>query len=182
LNRRVVKKVDFPTYDRSGNIVKNEVITSVIIYAPWTDDEVESLNQYQRSGVMHPFTCGRSHSSLIATNDGWICPNCEYTQDWCHEFMCYPDWKMENKMKKCDRVVEGYDYDRIVDDCNDCVIIKTKDDKKRWYVELDKKELFLHTEHDDDCFSIDIEATDLLIKAVTQLKEEYENNQDCNAT
>ncbi|WP_125939773.1 hypothetical protein [Mycolicibacterium grossiae] len=25
---------------------------------PWTDDEVANINDYQRSGEMHPLTCG----------------------------------------------------------------------------------------------------------------------------
>lgn len=24
---------------------------------------------------------------LVATMDGWICPTCDYTQDWAHELM-----------------------------------------------------------------------------------------------
>lgn len=24
---------------------------------------------------------------LVATINGWICPTCDYTQDWAHEFM-----------------------------------------------------------------------------------------------
>ena len=56
--------------------------------APWTDEEVEALNRYQRSGRFHPFTCGSSdrfdeahrkvqakrggdYGELVATRDGW---------------------------------------------------------------------------------------------------------------
>ena len=64
----------------------------------WTDDQVESLNEYQASGVMHPFTCERKSHDLVATNDGWYCPECEkegfsYTQNWCHEWMVNWKWK-----------------------------------------------------------------------------------------
>lgn len=46
---------------------------------------------------MHPFTCGSGNRTdsnhldgqgkLVATESGWICPFCEYTQDWAHSFM-----------------------------------------------------------------------------------------------
>lgn len=60
------------------------------IRAPFTPEGVERLNSFQRSGFIHPFTCPMDHSQsrdLIATADGWICPGCDYTQDWCHAFM-----------------------------------------------------------------------------------------------
>ena len=50
--------------------------------------------------VMHPFTCGNDlcrgvsgqHASLIASEDGWHCPACDYTQNWAHGFMaCWKD-------------------------------------------------------------------------------------------
>lgn len=71
--------------------------------APFTPAEVTSLNQFQSSGVMHEFTCGSgeriapSHDAqggaLIATLNGWICPYCDYTQDWCHEWMADGSWR-----------------------------------------------------------------------------------------
>lgn len=65
-----------------------------IITAPFTPEQVETLNLFQRSGVWHPFTCGGNiHTGgspeLIATKAGWRCPqeDCDYTQDWAHTFM-----------------------------------------------------------------------------------------------
>ena len=63
---------------------------STIVTAPWRPDEVEALNKYQKSGVMHEFTCKEhSHEVLIATIDGWICPHqfCYYAQDWAWDWM-----------------------------------------------------------------------------------------------
>lgn len=62
------------------------------IHAPFSDDQVEQLARYQRSGRMHPFTCGGQHPGghviLTATAAGWVCPeSCGYTQDWAHAFM-----------------------------------------------------------------------------------------------
>lgn len=65
-----------------------------VIRAPFTAEEVEALNAWQQR---HPFTCGRcrdasawpltSQHELVATKDGWVCPTCDYTQDWAHDFM-----------------------------------------------------------------------------------------------
>jgi hypothetical protein len=59
------------------------------ISAPWTDEQVTNLNAYQQGDVWHPFTCGNDsrHRDLVATRDGWICPDCDYTQNWAHGFM-----------------------------------------------------------------------------------------------
>lgn len=77
-------------------------MTLTRISAPFTQDAVQALNEYQTDTAnarpMHPFTCGNrgdgNHGSeggdkgiLIATFDGWVCPYCDYTQDWAHGFM-----------------------------------------------------------------------------------------------
>lgn len=72
-----------------------------IVKVPWTEDQVRSLNEFQKSGKFHPFTCGMWEMTrkeptprdcgylLKATPGGWVCgrENCPYTQDWAHEFM-----------------------------------------------------------------------------------------------
>lgn len=60
------------------------------IEPPWTAEQVEALNRFQKAGFMHPFTCPDSHDGdrdLTATPDGWICLKCGYTQKWAHAFM-----------------------------------------------------------------------------------------------
>jgi hypothetical protein len=72
------------------------------IRAPFTAVQVQGLNEYQTGTdfghKMPPFTCGNrgdgQHGEeggdkgvLIATEQGWVCPCCEYTQDWAHSFM-----------------------------------------------------------------------------------------------
>lgn len=65
------------------------------IVAPWTRKQVAALNEFQQSGLMHPFTCGQRdehpHNAglLVATRAGWRCPayGCRYEQDWAHAFM-----------------------------------------------------------------------------------------------
>jgi hypothetical protein len=76
------------------------------IKAPWTPDQVEALNAFQHSQKVHPFTCGNDRGDaahrayaeahgedmgqLVAHEDGWHCPVCDYRQDWAHEFMFQP--------------------------------------------------------------------------------------------
>lgn len=57
-----------------------------MIKAPWTDEQVATLNYYQESGVFHPYTCGgeKCRADLVATVNGWTCPQCDYTQDWAY--------------------------------------------------------------------------------------------------
>lgn len=63
---------------------------------------IDMLNLRQKDNRYHPYTCGTEdcgkwvtcknlagedhevffRSELIATENGWICPNCDYTQDW----------------------------------------------------------------------------------------------------
>jgi hypothetical protein len=61
------------------------------ITAPWTPDQVDGLNRFQRAGFVHPFTCPDTHNgadrTLVATRAGWICPHCDYTQNWMHAAM-----------------------------------------------------------------------------------------------
>jgi hypothetical protein len=73
-----------------------------IAFAPWTTEQVASLNAYQAAGVFHPFTCGISacraedhlkRQPLIAFTDGWHCLRCEYTQDWAHVWMADGSWR-----------------------------------------------------------------------------------------
>lgn len=66
------------------------------ISTPWTEDQVASLNAFQRSGLFHPFTCNAEHDrrqTLVAEADGWHCPDpdCSYTQPWAHSFMADPE-------------------------------------------------------------------------------------------
>ena len=65
------------------------------IEAPFTPEQVASLNAFQLAGVMHPFTCGAEDCHgirLIAARDGWHCASqiCDYRQGWAHAFMA--DW------------------------------------------------------------------------------------------
>lgn len=58
------------------------------ITAPWSPAQVDALNKLQRRGNFHGYTCAESHTpfdrTLVATKGGWICPHCDYRQDWAH--------------------------------------------------------------------------------------------------
>jgi hypothetical protein len=65
-----------------------------MLKAPWTKEQIEKLNKWQQSGMVHPYTCGGKKDGkdcrevLAATENGWICPaNCGYTQNWAHDMM-----------------------------------------------------------------------------------------------
>jgi hypothetical protein len=80
------------------------------IIAPWTVEQVDTLNAFQVGGFMHPFTCGRrdkhrGHPSvLLATPAGWVCTqiDCTFTQDWAHDFMADRAWVLEQTAKLSD--------------------------------------------------------------------------------
>jgi hypothetical protein len=62
------------------------------IYAPWTDEQVRNINAWQKSGKIHPFTCGVCRADLVATTQGWKCNtrNCNYAQTWALGLMGTP--------------------------------------------------------------------------------------------
>ena len=70
-----------------------------------TDEQIRSFNEYQRIQPFHPFTCGSGRRTdeyhldgegiLVATENGLVCPYCDYRQDWCHPFMVDNSWKVK---------------------------------------------------------------------------------------
>lgn len=82
-----------------------------MVFAPFAPDQVASMNAYQVSGVMHPFTCSGGHAphgadagdaghrvGLVASASGWDCPaaGCTYRQDWAHAFMVDFGWRSDD--------------------------------------------------------------------------------------
>lgn len=60
------------------------------IAAPFTQEQADALNRFQKRSDFHPFTCPTAHEErrdLVATTEGWVCPNCDYKQGWAHQFM-----------------------------------------------------------------------------------------------
>jgi hypothetical protein len=56
-------------------------------FAPWTLEEIGILAERQLEAPLHPYTCGNNsrHQVLVPTKHGWICIDCDYTQDWAFE-------------------------------------------------------------------------------------------------
>lgn len=61
--------------------------------APWTPVQVARLNEFQHDDEFHAFTCRNRDPEtpdrgegdfgiLVATTQGWVCRDCDYTQDW----------------------------------------------------------------------------------------------------
>lgn len=75
-----------------GN-VDDAYVPPPLVAAPWSDDQVASLNAFQRAPNWHEFTCPRCRTALVATlaHTGWRCPIDDYTQNWALEFMT--NWK-----------------------------------------------------------------------------------------
>ena len=77
--------------------------------APFSPEQVASLNAFQSSDHTHPFTCagdrgdaahrayqaehGGDGGQLVATETGWICPVCGSRQDWALLWMS--DWSWQ---------------------------------------------------------------------------------------
>ena len=83
------------------------------IETPFTPEQVEALKQFQDMKMFHPFTCCTHNTTtckrhlanedrmngkevpytdenegvLIPTENGWVCPCGDYTQNWAHDFM-----------------------------------------------------------------------------------------------
>ena len=71
------------------------------VNAPWTDDQVASLNGWQACGYVHPFTGERGPNGeetlLIATSAGWVeREGGPVVQTWAHNFMADWSWKAMN--------------------------------------------------------------------------------------
>lgn len=60
------------------------------VQTPWTDEQVQNLKSLQESSLVHPYTCSSAthfeEQKLTPTNNGWVCDNCENTQNWAHDF------------------------------------------------------------------------------------------------
>lgn len=82
---------------RSRHLGRNSIL------APFTVAQVVNLDAYQQSWRFHPFTCPNRGDGKHGTNavdlgalvpttsvHGWICPYCDYTQNWAHAFMAEP--------------------------------------------------------------------------------------------
>lgn len=68
-----------------------------MISAPFTGEQVQSMNGFQTRSMMHPMTCRADDcrvtygaGPMTATTLGWMCRHCDYRQDWT--FIFTADW------------------------------------------------------------------------------------------
>lgn len=86
-----------------------------IARAPFTDDQVASLNAHQESEYVHPYTCGAGFCHdrdvigegfpLAADREGLHCIGgfgCDYRQDWVHA------WSADWSWRKMERQEQGH--------------------------------------------------------------------------
>jgi|WetSurSiteA1Bulk_404760.scaffolds.fasta_scaffold182682_2 hypothetical protein len=81
------------------------------LIAPWTDEQVELINLFQKSGKGHPYTCGggggpHSGVDLIATNEGWVCPECGRVVQLDVMKMCLTIWRLRTGIDFLDKQFE----------------------------------------------------------------------------
>ena len=102
------------------------------IEAPFANQTVTALNQSQvgvgKGMIIHPFTCanrgdgnhgneGGDTGVLIATEAGWVCPHCDYVQNWAFSAMAtergnsLPNWLQKRQAEAQPTIVR----DRLMD-------------------------------------------------------------------
>jgi len=60
--------------------------------APWTVEQVASLNGYQQSSTFFPFVCTNLHPAK-ATLDGLECERCDWHLGWAYDWTLNWEWK-----------------------------------------------------------------------------------------
>jgi hypothetical protein len=58
--------------------------------APFTDDQVASMNAFQDLRLSLLCDNDKSHEPLVATSGGWQCVDCDYTSNYAAERVT--DW------------------------------------------------------------------------------------------
>jgi|GEM_PF-1324980 len=82
--------------------------------APWTDAQIDCLQVRQNNSAYHPYTCGNdsSHDNLVPTKMGWLCPDCNYKQDWYLATPCgsFAELPVASKRKRVEFIFAWYDF------------------------------------------------------------------------
>ena len=71
-----------------------------MIEAPWTAEQVDTINRWQQTDHFHGLTCPNHHKAsrlLVANTDGLSCPGCFYKQNWVPDFLMAepPPWPFD---------------------------------------------------------------------------------------
>lgn len=82
------------------------------LIAPWTTDQVESLNAYQKDvPAGNRYLCefkSSSHKPLLATGAFWECPDCHYRGYWAYSIAL--DWSWRKRINVSTKPVYGWRY------------------------------------------------------------------------
>jgi len=95
----------------------------IAVNAPWTDDQVASLNAFQNDERNHPFTGRRktdgSNTLLIATPSGWIEEKGgPVVQAWAHDWMANWEWQTPGKVRTPGRWTGATSLDGVLLPCD----------------------------------------------------------------
>ena len=61
----------------------------------FSEEQVQSLREYQDSGVLPPYICTRHGEGLKLrpTEDGLVCDVCHFRQEWAHKQTVDGEWR-----------------------------------------------------------------------------------------
>lgn len=86
----------FVCFECDQNGIQKAILESDIVnksFAPWTAEEIASINDYQRSNSFMPFVCSEMHA-LIAKADGLFCSRCPtFSLKWVYPWILDASWK-----------------------------------------------------------------------------------------
>ena len=71
---------------------------TVMIKAPFSDEQVKALKEWQASGVLHPMTCPDHDEPLTPTSAGLKCEivGCVYVQLWAPPITVTPSFVQQH--------------------------------------------------------------------------------------
>lgn len=81
------------------------------IKAPFTDAQVEALNDWQRWGPASAIRCPKhGETKLVAKTDGWHCPveGCGETRNWAPEFILRVKYCLKTHPRPADAPSSDY--------------------------------------------------------------------------
>ncbi|MDE2101293.1 MAG: hypothetical protein KGL39_28865 [Patescibacteria group bacterium] len=91
-----IRRGVFSLQDASFNILLSpegyKFVMDSFLFQPWTEEQVAALAARQQREDLHPYTCGGGNRQderhlngegvLVPTASGWVCPYCDYRQEW----------------------------------------------------------------------------------------------------
>jgi len=79
--------------------------------APFTDDQLASLRDFQSCGVMHAYTCPKCGLELIPTHIGLFCRDHGVVQSWALRFTTDGSW--QEQVRQMQEMIEELKKDDL---------------------------------------------------------------------